>query len=101
MAHATIRGQRQEIRISRDLADNWALEVYPSPAPGQIKSSEPYKNWPSPLCLKICANSRADALLQGLEHLKKLGQIDDFHLEPDERPAAPAAATKPGAEASA
>lgn len=102
MAHATIKGQRHDVRISRDLADNWALEVYPQPAPGQIKVSEPYKNWPSPLCLKICANSREDALLQGLEHMKKLGQLDDFHLDPDERPAPPpVAAEKPKAPAAA
>lgn len=91
MAHATVKGQRFNVRITQDLATNWALEVYPPPPPGAVKVAEPFKNWPVPVCLKIQADTREDALLYGLEHLKKLGRIDDFHLEANERPVAGAA----------
>lgn len=97
MAHATVKGQRYNVRVTHDLADNYSLEVYPAPDPQQEKRAEPFKNWPVPLCLKLCANTKEDALLYGLEHMKKLGKIDDFHLEPNERPAPPAAAAKPKA----
>jgi hypothetical protein len=94
MAYATVKGERQSVRVTQDLAANWSIEVYPLPAPGTIKRSEPFKPWPSPLCLKICADTREDALLHGLEQMKKLGRIDDYHLEPSERPAPPTAAPK-------
>jgi hypothetical protein len=56
-----------------------------------VKNFEPFKNWPVPLCIKVRADSREDALSFGLEHMKKLGKIDDFELAPDERPPPPAA----------
>ena len=99
MAYATVKGQRYNVRVIQDLTDNFSLEVYPVPQQGQEKRSEPFKNWPVPLCLKLRADSREDALLHGLEHMKKLGKIDDFHLEPNERPAPPAATAKPKAAA--
>jgi hypothetical protein len=92
MAHATVKGQRYNVRVTQDLTDNFSLEVYPAPDPRKEKVGEPFKNWPVPLCLKIRADSKEDALVFGLEHMKKLGTIDDFHVEPNERPAPPAAA---------
>jgi hypothetical protein len=88
MAYVTIKGTRHNVRIMKDLGENWSLEVYPEPSKG-FKAFEPFKNWPTPLCLKILADSKEDALQSGLEHMKKLGQIDEFHLEPNERPAPP------------
>ena len=95
MAHATVKGARYNVRVVQDLAANWSVEVYPVPREGEIKRSEPFKNWPVPLCIKICADTRADALVMGLEQMKKLGKIDDFHIEESERPAKPVAAAKP------
>ncbi len=88
MAYATVRGGRYNVRVVQDLTDNWSLEVYPAPDE-RGKRSEPFKNWPVPLCIKIRADSREDALLMGLEQMKKLGKIDDFHLDPGERPKPP------------
>jgi hypothetical protein len=93
MAYATVKGIRYNVRVVQDLTDNWSLEVYPAGDRG-VKTSEPFKNWPVPLCIKLRADSREDALLMGLEHMKKLGRIDDFHLDPGERPTPPAPAAK-------
>jgi len=92
MAYALIKGQKHNVRVMQDLATNWSLEVYPEPKPGVRKREEPFKPWPAPLCMKICADTKEDALVVGLEHMKKLGKIDDYHVEPSERPAPPAAA---------
>jgi hypothetical protein len=89
MAYATVAGRRYNVRVVRDLTENWSLEVYPVPGQGKIKTFEPFKNWPVPLCIKLRADSREDALSMGLEQMKKHGQIDDFHLEPEERPQPP------------
>ena len=51
-----------------------------------MKRSEPFKNWPVPIVIKLHADSKAHALVGGLEELKKQGQIDDFHIEEGERP---------------
>ncbi len=103
MAHAHVKGARYNVRVVQDLAANWSVEVYPVPRQGEIKRSEPFKNWPVPLCIKICADTRADALVMGLEQMKKLGKIDDFHIDESERPVppppSPKPATKPPAEA--
>jgi hypothetical protein len=101
MAYATVAGHRHNVRVVQDLADNWSLEIYPAAEQPREKTFEPFKNWPVPLCLKVRADSREDALSFGLEHLKKLGQIEDFHLEPGERPVPPppkAAANAPAAK---
>jgi hypothetical protein len=45
--------------------------------------------------MKLRADSREDALGMGLEQMKKQGQIDDFHLEADERPKPPQKPVKP------
>jgi len=89
MAYATVKGVRHNIRVVQDLAANWSVEVYPAPRDGEIKRSEPFKNWPVPLCIKLNADTRADALVTGLELMKKLGKIDDYHVEESERPAPP------------
>jgi len=94
MAHATVKGSRYNVRVVQDLTDNWSLEVYPAPEEHHLKRSEPFKNWPVPLCIKIRADSREDALAMGLEQMKKLGKIDDYHLEPGERPQPPPPAAK-------
>jgi hypothetical protein len=86
MAYATVKGRRYEVRVTQDLTDNYSIEVYPPAAPGAVKRSEPFKNWPVPIVMKIHADSRAHALIGGLEHLKKLGEIDEFHVEDSERP---------------
>jgi|ERR1700716_299870 hypothetical protein len=93
MAYATVAGRRYNVRVVRDLTENWSLEVYPVPDQGKLKTFEPFKNWPVPLCMKLRADSREDALSMGLEQMKKQGRIDDFHLESDERPQPP---QKPG-----
>jgi hypothetical protein len=98
MAYATVKGQRYKVRVVPDLTDSFALEVYPEPPEGAEKRAELYKPWPVPLCLKIHADSKEHALEAGLAHMKRLGKIDDFHIEPSERPPPPAAkptATKP------
>jgi len=94
MATATVKGVPHSVRVVQDLADNWSLEVFPTPAAGAYKASEPFKNWPVPLCLKIRADSREHAIVAGLEHMKKLGKIDDYRVEEHEKPPA---APPPGA----
>jgi len=89
MAYATIKGRRQAVRVTQDLADNYSIEVYPEPAKDAEKKSEPFKTWPVPAILKLHADSRAHALVAGLEHMKKLGKIDDYHVEEAEKPPAP------------
>jgi hypothetical protein len=98
MAHAHVKGVRYSVRVVQDLAANWSVEVYPVPREGEIKRSEPFKNWPVPLCIKICADTRGDALVMGLEQMKKLGKIDDFHIDESERPVPPAPPPKPAAK---
>jgi hypothetical protein len=104
MARATVKGVPYSVRVVQDLSDNWNLEVYPTPDPSAYKASEPFKPWPVPLCLKIRADSREYALSAGLQHMKKLGKIDDYHLEASEQPPAappPGAAAKKDAEETA
>ena len=96
MAYATVKGQRHNVRVTQDLTDNFSIEVYPQPKAGAIKREEPFKTWPVPLCLKIRADSKEYALEFGLEHMKKAGKIDDYVIEPSERPPPPAA--KPAAK---
>jgi hypothetical protein len=96
MATATVKGVPHSVRVVRDLDENWSLEVFPTPAAGAIKTSEPFKNWPVPLCMKLRADSREHAIVAGLEHMKKLGKIDAYHVEESEKPPA---APPPGAAA--
>jgi hypothetical protein len=99
MAYAMIEGKRHLVRVTRDLGDNYAVDVYPEPTPGSIKVAEPFKPWPVPLTMKVLADSREDALVCVLEHMKKLGKITDYHVDDNERPKPPVAgAKKPEAE---
>jgi len=86
MAHAMVGGKRHEIRVVQDLGENWSLELFATPEARKEKTAEPFKPWPVPLCLKLRADTREDALQTGLEHLQKLGKIESFHLEPNEKP---------------
>jgi hypothetical protein len=87
MAYAMVKGQRHDVRVTQDLAENFNLEVFPTPDAGAYKAAEPFKNWPVPLCMKLRADSKAHALEAGLAHMKQLGKIDDFHIDASERPA--------------
>jgi hypothetical protein len=96
MATATVKGVPHSVRVVQDLSDNWNLEVFPTPPGDAYKASEPFKNWPVPLCMKLRADSREHAIVAGLAHMKKLGQIDAYHVEESEKPPA---APPPGAAA--
>ena len=95
MAYATVKGVKHAVRVVQDLSDVWSLEVYPEPAPKKEKRSEPYKNWPVPLVLKIRADSRAHALVAGLAQMKSLGKIDGFEVDEAEKPPPPPASPAP------
>jgi hypothetical protein len=100
MAYAMINDKRHLVRVTQDLADNYAIEVYPEPDPRAVKVAEPFKGWPTPLCMKVNANSREDALVCALEHMKKLGKITSFHVDESEKPKpAPAKTTAAKADA--
>ncbi|MHB8879784.1 MAG: hypothetical protein ACYC8T_39350 [Myxococcaceae bacterium] len=101
MAHATIEGRKHLVRVTQDLTDNWAVEVYPEPTPGKLKTAEPYKPWPVPLTMKVKADTREDALMCVLEQMKKLGRISDFHVEENEKPKPPPAKPAPAPVAAA
>lgn len=94
MAHAMVKGQKYLVRVTQDLAENWSVEAYPQPAPQAIKRSEPFKVWPVPLCMKVKADTREDALVCALEHMKKLKKIDDYLIDPSEMPKPPEPAAK-------
>jgi hypothetical protein len=99
MAHALVDGRKHLVRVTQDLAENFAIELYPEALPEAVKESEPYKNWPVPLIMKVKADTAEDALFCALEHMKQLGKISDFHLEDSEKPKpkpAKAPAPKPG-----
>jgi hypothetical protein len=107
MAHAIVDGRKHLVRVTRDLVENWAVELYPDPEPGKRKVSEPYKPWPVPLTVKVRADTLEDALACVLEQLKRSGKISEFHVEEHEKPKPPppappkpapvAAAVKPAA----
>ncbi len=86
MPWATVKGEKWEVRVTQDLTDNYAIEVFPRPPPGTVKKAEIYKDWPVPLVMKVFANSEDDALFCGLGHLKKLGRIEDFGGLPEKPP---------------
>ena len=77
MPRARIHGVEQEVRVTQDIADNWAVEVAPSPAPAR-KSNEELKPYPTALMVKLHANSREAAAKAALDILKAAGRIDDF-----------------------
>lgn len=100
MATATVKGETWQVRVTQDLTDNWAVELYPEPPKGTRKVSEPYKPWPTPLVMKVFAKTQAHALVCALEHLKTLGRIEGFELAPGEAPPPkPEPVAKPAAPA--
>ena len=76
MPRARIHGVDHEVRVTRDLADNWAVEVAPIPA--TPRRFEVYKPQPAPLLVKLHASSREAAAKAALETLKQRQLIDDF-----------------------
>lgn len=76
MAKATIAGVEHEVRVTRDLSDNWAVEV--ASVPASPRKWERYKPSPPKLLVKVHADSRDDAAKAVLEQLKASGRIDDF-----------------------
>ena len=94
MAWATIKGVRHRVVVVADFPNLWAVELHP-PTPQARKTSEVYKPWPVPLILKLYADSAAHALVFGLEHLKSLQRIEEFHVDENEKPPPPAVAPAP------
>jgi hypothetical protein len=97
MARAFIGGKEWQVRVDRDLGENWAVTVVP-PAP---RRGEPERG---ALIVKLQGNDRPSVLKGGLEILQKAGHLERFELDaadlppPEpEKPAAPAPAEKPAA----
>lgn len=76
MPRARIKGVDYEVRVTRDIAENWAVEI--APIPPTPRKFEIYKNFPATLIVKLHANSREAAAKGALEQLKAQGRIDDF-----------------------
>ncbi|HEY3446965.1 MAG TPA: hypothetical protein VGK67_11405 [Myxococcales bacterium] len=76
MPRARIHGVDHEVRVTRDLSDNWAVEVAPIPA--VPRKFDVYKPHPAALMVKLHANGREAAAQAALEILKAAGKIDDF-----------------------
>jgi len=76
MPRARIKGTEHEVRVTQDLADNWAVEVAPNPAPA--RKVERFKLPPPLFLVKVHANSGEAAAKAVLEMLKQQGKIDDF-----------------------
>lgn len=79
MSTATVKGQRCEVKITRDLVDNWAIEVLPPP---NVKRKRDPNLRDAPLFIyKLKADSWQAAAWAVLQSLKDSGQIDDFQSE--------------------
>ena len=78
MAKAKMGGLECEVRCTRDLTDNWAVEI--SPILAHPRKGDHFKPNPSPLILKVRSDSREAAIEQALKTLKELKRIDDFTL---------------------
>lgn len=76
MPRARIQGRDYEVRVTRDLADSWAVEVAPLGAPP--RPVERYKPTPPILLVKLRATSAEAAARGALETLKQQGKLDDF-----------------------
>ena len=76
MPRARIHGVDFEVRVTRDLSDNWAVEIVP--VPGTPRKLEVYKASPAQIVLKVHATSREAAAKAALDQLKQWGKIDDF-----------------------
>jgi hypothetical protein len=92
MPKATIKGLDCRVVVNSDLVDNWAVEVFPPPlSKAKLKGMQDYVSQahPTPVCIKIRADTKEDALKAGLECLKNHGEIDDFYIEPENLPKPP------------
>ncbi len=77
--NATVKGQRCDVKITRDLVDNYAIEVLP---PANAKRKADHIR-PAPLFIyKLKADSWQAAAWAVLASLKETGQIDDFQSDP-------------------
>lgn len=77
-ATATIQGAVCEVRITRDLSDNYAVEVLPAGARRRVPNVRV-----APLYLyKLTAENWQAAAWTVLEELKKEGKIQAFECEP-------------------
>lgn len=81
MPKATWEGKQCDVRIDRDLEMNWAVSILS----GEFDPVSLIKRPAAPVIIKVRAKSRWLALDTGLRHLKALGRISDYVLEP--RPA--------------
>lgn len=79
-ANATVKGQRCEVKITRDLVDNYAIEVLPPP--GSVPNRYPNQREAPIFIYKLKADTWQAAAWAVLAHLKETGKIDDFQSEP-------------------
>jgi hypothetical protein len=80
MSTATVKGQRCEVKITRDLVDNYAIEVLP---PFDPKRKQIANVRLAPLFIyKLKADSWQAAAWVVLDSLKKEGKIEDFQSDP-------------------
>ena len=76
MAKARIAGVEYDVRVTRDITDNWAVEI--AQAPAVPRKWEVYKPYPSKILVKVHADTREAAAKAVLERLKATQKIDDF-----------------------
>ncbi len=76
MAKAKIAGVEYEVRVTRDITDNWAVEI--ALAQAVPRKWEVYKPYPSKFLLKVHADTGDAAAKSVLEQLKASKKIDDF-----------------------
>ncbi|MHB1843941.1 MAG: hypothetical protein ACYCWW_03775 [Deltaproteobacteria bacterium] len=79
-ASASIHGQKHQVRITRDLVDNYAVEVLPRDDP-----KKRYHAHEAPAALfiyKLKADSWQAAAWTVLQGLKDQGKLDAFESEP-------------------
>ncbi|HUB05697.1 MAG TPA: hypothetical protein VMB50_01785 [Myxococcales bacterium] len=78
-ATATVSGQRCDVRITRDLTDNYAVEVLPPPGSG--KKALPNQRAAPLFIYKLKADNWQAAAWAVLASLKDAGKIQDFESE--------------------
>ncbi len=76
MPRARIKGVDHDVRVTKDLGENWAVEVVP--IPDQPRKLEAHKPHPAILLMKLRAAGREAAAKAALERFKAEGRIDDF-----------------------
>jgi hypothetical protein len=79
-ANAIVKGQHCDVKITRDLVDNYAIEVLPPP---NTKRKRDPSLRDAPLFIyKLKADSWQAAAWAVLSSLKEQGKIDDFKSDP-------------------